>query len=212
MIRLKLLYLAVLLTLPFTAHADTVGPVTMNGGPLGDGTFFEEYSIVGYQANLGVFATPTNPFSETIAFSFDIAPGWTMDSIQISGPELDVGVIPPFPQPAPAVAGAEYLAILTLCPTTGACVTGSTSDGFTGGNASLPPLPPAAVVGPGVGVLQIYAATVGLALAPDGTSNGAVNIHLIQTSPAPEPASLALFGTGALGLLAAGKRKFRRKR
>lgn len=213
--RLKIIsiLIAVMIAAPLAAHANTitVGPLTFGSslpfgvgglaGPFGQqnvATFF------GAGLYLNSVGTPDASISQTIAFTFDIAPGWAITGINLYD-STDFGFLGQNgPNPTPySNWGYEYAQQVTLCSANNVCSTGSY--GQRAGGASLPSIPFNAQAGPGAGVYQIYAYTHNTQIASVNPTG--LNIFLTQVAVTPEPETFVLLGTGALGLIGAFRRR-----
>jgi PEP-CTERM motif len=199
-----LLLLAPLVT-PIAAKADTItlGPLTFGSNiiiPGFDG-FYSMYNLV----NLGALPTSVDSTTETIAFTFDIASGWEITGMTAVGAnDYDFDGENSIP-PAPFSSwGYEYAQEMTLCSADDVC--SSASETLEAGGALLPPVSFNAQAGPGTGVYQsfLYSDNVDVELGYDLPQ---IDIYLTQESPVPEPSTLVLMGTGALGLIRAVVRK-----
>jgi hypothetical protein len=198
-----LLLLALLVT-PVAAKADTItlGPLTFGSNiiiPGFDG-FYSMYNLV----NLGALPTSVDSTTETIAFTFDIAPGWEITGMTANG-TLDYGYAGEFSFPiAPSSSwGYEFAQQMTFCSADDVC--SSASETLENGGAPLPPVSFNAQAGPGTGVYQSLLYLDNAQVQFDDPPE--LNVFLTQESPVPEPSTLILMGTGALGLIGAIVRK-----
>jgi PEP-CTERM motif len=213
---LVVLTLLSVFVIPLTAYADqSYGPVTIGtGSPIvGDGPLrsigYNEYLLSIFTPRIGVFGDNAGTFaSQTIAFTFDLAPGWDMalgeyfDSIDggTTQSHYDAGDW-----------SFEFEQEVILCPSnaTSACgdpggVFHATSVGAHGGPAALPPLTLNAVAEPGTGVYEWE----GYARNFNFGSNdlAGFNMYLGAPTATPEPSTFLLLGTGAIGLLSLARR------
>ena len=199
--RLKpFLLLLALASTSIAAHADTItyGPVTFgSNAPLGSDGFVSQYSILPMYAP-GVDLSPPNAigdasFTQTIAFYFDLAPGWSIANLRFTD-FTDWGT----GQNDPSNWGYEYAQKITLCTVGRVCSSAST--GEHQGGFSMPSLSLDAQARPNAGIYQAagYSHNAQVRTKPlDST----LNIFLTQTALVPEPSTLLLMATGTLGLL-----------
>jgi hypothetical protein len=209
-VKISALLVAALLLAPFAAYASTIsyGPITFGSNtPLVSAGFNPQYSLLQTSApgiSLGFpFLVPSDDsFTQTIAFYFDLAPGWAITGLTFND-FTDYGTN----QQSFQNWGYKYAQQITLCPSSGACSSASTG-GYLGGYP-LPPISLNAQAGPNVGLYQAagYAHNVQVGTKPGGSN---VNIFLAQTAIAPEPRTLLLFGTGILGLSGVIRHKVRK--
>ncbi|HEU5457598.1 MAG TPA: hypothetical protein VFU68_03185 [Terracidiphilus sp.] len=174
------------------AKGDTFGPLTFgSSAPILEGEFYPQYDVVQLSVpSVSFDAIGSTAFDEqTYAFTFDIAPGWTIEGISLYG-SLDDGDN----QLPSQTWGDEYEQQMTLCPVIGACSTAS--EFLSNGRYPLPQFSLNATAGPGTGVYQYFYYAVNNAGIPNPPGPFDANIYLTQVSPVPEPPSWLLWATG----------------
>ena|GEM_PF-2061114 len=210
--KLSLLLIAVLAA-PICASADTYSDFPLNFGsnsPLGSGGG----PCVSYiRPNVCVESFSSGPISgssatpvtqtETFTFTFGIAPGWYISDLDLLTGSLDASPIGEFGPNPPAFAdwGAEFANKLTLCDANDVCYT-STATIKRGGTTLPTPTFDTHAVAAGTGVYQTFLYLDDVEVLSDAEPQA--NIFVSQT---PEPSTLLLMGTGALGLLGCVKRR-----
>lgn len=197
-------------------RADPIDPLTFgnnfpqgNPGPCQTVNNYEcvEQLITGPNIFENGFNVSPYTITQITTFTFDIAPGWTIDSINPGESFGDIGIQgdgngPPF---TPFDDwGFEFFQELVVCSDADVC--SSASQTLTYGGAPEP-LPPSNFdVGPGTGVYEIFMALDGVQVTSDDPTQ--VNVYLSQTQT-PEPSSWVLLSTGLLGSLVFLARKRR---
>ncbi len=186
------------------ADTVTVGPLTFgsNDPYLGEPSFssdgpksgqvFVEGQPTPFADSLGVTS-----WSQAIAFTFDIAPGWNISSMQFLPSNADISWVGMNDEPPASFDswGIEFEKEITLCSAYDVCSSTSSNDIRYGG-AYLPPVLFNAQAGPGTGVFQSF-----LYLDNAGYYQDVFpQLLTIDVSLVPEPSSWLLLSTG-LGVM-----------
>ena len=176
--------------------ADTVGPLTLgSSSPFGSDGATSPISLGG-----GIYIAPllgpgvningvgqNHSFDYTVSFTYDLAPGWTIDNLFLSN-FIDFGG-PNNNNPW----GFEFAEKVILCPTVGSCSTASM--GSHGGNITLPPVYLGSTGRAGTGTYEIAGWVDDTQIA----TNGAIQNLNVFLSPVPEPSSIVLLAVGVAG-------------
>lgn len=180
-----------------TCKADSIGPLTFgSNSPFGSSGVSSPVSVGGgsYLAPLQAGGININgvgtsvSFDYTVSFTYDLAPGWTIDNLFLSnfvdygGPDTDNNW------------GFAFAEKVILCPVVGSCST--TTTGSSAGHLALPPIYLGATAGAGMGVYEI----AGWAKDQQFDTNGGIQHLNVYMSPVPEPASFVLLAIGVAGL------------
>ncbi|MCU1319084.1 MAG: hypothetical protein JWP98_602 [Edaphobacter sp.] len=207
--RTKLFALVTLVAASILAHADTItyGPVTFgSNAPFGSDGYVSQYSLLpmyapGIRLNDPVKGTDDS-FTQTIAFYFDLAPGWRITNMRFT--DLTDWSPIPYNLDDSSQYAYEYEQKITLCSASGTCSSASTSEHM--GSFPLPPISLDAQAGSNVGIYQVagYSHNAQVATKP-AESN--LNIFLVPIASIPEPETFVLLGTGILGLAGVFMRK-----
>jgi hypothetical protein len=179
----------------------TYGPLTFgSNAPLGEAAFYPQYDVVaGISPGVRGDATNGTPLllTETVDFTFDIAPGWSITGMNLDL-NLDYGFVGENRGPTPPITSWTYLFAqqVTLCDSHDVCST--TKQVTQQGQAPAPSYQQYfdAQVGPDTGVYQSFLYLDNAQVGPNGL--GGLDIYL---APAPEPAPLLLCCTGIAGLI-----------
>jgi PEP-CTERM motif len=198
--RLKFLILATFATATLAAHADTIyGPITLgNNTPLTSDGYISLFSLLPTYAPGISLDNPAgktdDSFSQTIAFSFKLAPSFQITNLTFSD-FTDWSPTPPTLDD-PSKYAYEFKQKITLCSSTGVCSSASTGDHL--GGFLLPSITLNNLSGTNIGFYQAAGYSHNAQVATEPLDSN-VNILLAPTA-APEPSTLLLIGTGVLAL------------
>jgi hypothetical protein len=212
------LFVFTAVAMSLTAHADsfTYSPITFgsNSPFCCSGGLSSQFADGSYAMLLPLPAIYVNSQNGTfqdsgvITFTYDVDPGWTVVTHAV-GNSVDVSA-----SDANYLSGDWVFAFkqeVILCPATAtsACITGASVD-KTYGPAPVPPLTLTAQAEPNTGIYEYAIYAHNTSAGSVGGGPGSLVLYLYPPSPVPEPSTLALFGTGTLGILGAARRKLLR--
>jgi hypothetical protein len=160
--------------------------------------------LLGETINGTAIGGPPSLSIQTVTFTFDIAPGWAINYMSVSG-SLDYGyagesTLDPTPF---SDWGIEFVSQLTLCSADDVCSTAGQV--LTRGGAPLPPVSFNTEVGAGTGVYQTFLYLDNADIASDSIPG--LSIIVSETGPVPEPSSWLFLVAGLPGLVAVLFRK-----
>ena len=209
---LSLLAAFALAAAPLASHADPViaGPITFGANsPFGEGNFISTGNgyvipLTGPAVSLSSLPGADASQNGTLSFSFNLAPGWQIQSI-LFGDHIDYSSLTPN-ENNPANWGVAFAQKLTLCTASGVCSTGQTGD--QAGGAHMPALLFGDDMTAGTGTYQFstFAHNAQFQSA-DYDSNLEIFVAPSTTFLTPEPSTFFLIGTGFFGLLGLASRK-----